>query len=88
MRIIYAKFKGYIGFNAVMGLDELEIDFSKAKHSICLIVGMNGSGKSTLLSALNIFPDNNSVYMKNKDVKKSHESIQRMNDLYYNEMIE
>ena len=70
MRIIYANFKGYIGFNAVMGLDELEIDFSKAKHQICLIVGMNGVGKSTLLSALNIFPDNSSCFMKNKDGSK------------------
>lgn len=70
MRIVYAKFKGYVGFNAVMGLEELEIDLSRSTHQICLIVGMNGVGKSTLLSALNIFPDNNNVYMKNRDGSK------------------
>ena len=86
MRIIYAKFKGYIGFNAIMGLDELEIDFSKSRHSICLIVGMNGSGKSTLLSALNIFPDNNTVYMKNKDGSKLIRLVDG-NNLYEVEII-
>ena len=79
MKIIYAKFKGYVGFNAVMGLDELEIDFSNAKHPICLIVGMNGSGKSTLLSALNIFPDNSSSYTKNKDAYKILRLIDNQN---------
>ena len=60
MRIVHAYFKGYIGFYNGMGLDKLEIDLSKCKHNIVLIVGKNGCGKSTLESALNIFPDNNS----------------------------
>lgn len=70
MRIIYAKFSGYIGFYAKMGLEELEIDFSRSKSNIILIVGMNGSGKSTLLNALNIFPDPSSSFMNDRDAKK------------------
>ena len=62
MRIVHAYFKGYIGFYNGMGLDKLEIDLSKCKHNIVLIVGKNGCGKSTLESALNIFPDNNSCF--------------------------
>ncbi len=81
MKFISAKFTGYVGFNAVMGLDELEIDFSKSKHKICLIVGMNGSGKSTLLTALNIFPDPSSYYMKNKNASKLLRLIDN-NNLY------
>lgn len=82
MKILYAKFEGYIGFNAEMGLDVLEIDFTKCKYNICLIVGMNGSGKSTLIEALSIFPDGSSSFMTNKDGAKHLRLVDRANNLY------
>lgn len=70
MKIVYASFKGYIGFYAKMGLEKLEIDFSKSRSNIILIVGMNGSGKSTLLNALNVFPDPGDCFMPDRDGEK------------------
>ena len=70
MRIVDAYFKGYAGFYHGMGLEELHIDLSKCKYNIVLIVGKNGCGKSTLESALNIFPDNNSMFRTHKDGEK------------------
>lgn len=63
MRIVYAKFVGFIGFYNGLGLSELEIDFSKSKNHITVISGPNGCGKSTLLNALNLLPDNSSSFV-------------------------
>lgn len=82
MRITYAKFKGYVGFHAEMGLKELEIDFTRSKHNICLIVGKNGSGKSTLMNALTIFPDKSEMYMKNVDAEKILRLIDNAGNVY------
>ena len=81
MKIIYAKFRGYAGFYHGMGLETLEIDFSKSKYNIVLIVGKNGCGKSTLLSALNIFPDNNSCFRNNVEGEKLLRILDK-NDVY------
>lgn len=70
MRYIYACFKGYIGFYNGLGLDKVEIDFSKCKNNIVLISGKNGSGKSTLINSLNPFPDPSSSFTPNKDAEK------------------
>lgn len=70
MRYIRAIFKGYIGFYNGMGLEIVDIDFSKCVHNIVLILGGNGSGKSTLLNSLNIFPDSSSSFIPNKDAEK------------------
>ena len=63
MKFLYANFKNYIGFYNGLGLNEVEIDFSKCKHSMILITGKNGSGKSTLIKALNLLPDSTSDYI-------------------------
>ena len=52
MKYLYASFTGYAGFYHGMGLDTLEIDFSKCTSNITLITGRNASGKTTLLNAL------------------------------------
>jgi DNA repair exonuclease SbcCD ATPase subunit len=70
MKYIRARFKGYIGFYNGMGLEIVDIDFSKCVHNIVLILGGNGSGKSTLLNSLNIFPDSSSSFIPNKDAEK------------------
>ena len=50
-------FRNWIGFWHGMDTDTLEIDFTKRKHRICLIVGTNGSGKTALEEGLTLFPN-------------------------------
>lgn len=70
MRYLYACFKNYIGFYNGMGLDKVEIDFTKCKNNIVLISGANGTGKSTLMESLSIIPDPNSSYIPERDGEK------------------
>ena len=70
MRYLYACFKNYIGFYNGMGLDKVEIDFTKCKNNIVLISGANGTGKSTLMESLSIIPDSNSSYIPERDGEK------------------
>lgn len=70
MRYTYACFKGYIGFYNGLGMDKVEIDFTKCKSNIILITGINGCGKSTLMNALNPFPDSSSSFTPGKDGEK------------------
>lgn len=70
MRYLYACFKGYIGFYNGLGLDKVEIDFSKCKYDIILIHGINGCGKSTLMNSLNPFPDPSSSFVPERDAEK------------------
>lgn len=70
MRITYLKLVGYIGIYNGLGLNEIEIDFSKSKFKKVVIRGANGSGKSTLIKALNIMPDNNSSLIPTMECRK------------------
>ena len=70
MRYVYARFMNYIGFYNGLGLNKVEIDFSKSMHHIVLISGMNGCGKSTLMNSLNPFPDSSTSYIPNQDGEK------------------
>ena len=38
-------------------LDEIELDFSKTKKKVILLLGSNGSGKSTIISSLHPFSE-------------------------------
>ena len=58
--------KGYKGFMAKLGLNELYIDFRKCTHKIVSIQGGNGCGKSTLIDILHPFCDNNSFLIENE----------------------
>lgn len=82
MKFIFAKFVGYIGFYNGLGLDKVEIDFSRSTHNIILISGINGCGKSTLMNALNIFPDSSSDFVPNKDAIKELSLIDREGNRY------
>jgi DNA repair exonuclease SbcCD ATPase subunit len=77
MRFLKAKFKNFVGFLTGLGLNEVEIDFEKQQHRMCLIIGRNGSGKSSLMEALTLFPDiyssvreANGFIVKDKDGKR------------------
>ena len=67
MKYLRAKFENYIGFYNGMGLNVVDIDFTKCKNKIVLIIGMNGCGKSTFMSHLNVFPDGSNDFIPQKD---------------------
>lgn len=70
MKFLNIKLTGYIGIYNGMGLLEIEIDLSKAKHKLLIIKGANGSGKSTIEKALNPLPDPNSYFIPGVAAKK------------------
>ena len=70
MKYTYACFIGYAGFFHGLGLNKVEIDFTKCVSNIVLIVGKNASGKTTLMNALNLFPDGSSAFLPNMDAEK------------------
>lgn len=70
MKFLNIKLTGYIGIYQGMKLNEIEIDFTKAKHRLIIIKGANGSGKSTLQAAINPLPDPNSFFVTGVSAKK------------------
>ena len=52
MRFMYLKLTNYIGIYNGMGLYDIEIDFSRSMHKVCVIKGTNGSGKSSVIDAI------------------------------------
>lgn len=58
--------ENYAGLYTAMGCHKIEIDFSKRKNHICLLVAPNGGGKTTILSALTPFAS-----LGNLDVRDS-----------------
>jgi energy-coupling factor transporter ATP-binding protein EcfA2/DNA-binding ferritin-like protein len=53
-----------------MGLERLDIDFSKCTHTVVVIKGDNGTGKSTIDKALGPLNDNNIEYIPGKSASK------------------
>jgi len=50
------KLVNFVGVKLGMDLDEIEIDRSKSKNNIILLIGENGSGKSSLMMEMTPFP--------------------------------
>ena len=57
MKLARLILKNYIGIYNGMGLNKIDIDFSKCKNRILVIKGDNGTGKSTLYNAMNPLND-------------------------------
>ena len=70
MRFLYAKLSGYVGIYNGLGLENIEIDFTRCQNKICVVIGPNGCGKSTLLNALNILPDGNENFVPSLPASK------------------
>ena len=81
MKFLNIKLTGYIGIYNGMGLNEIEIDLSKARHKLLIIKGANGSGKSTIEKSLNPLPDPNSYFIPGVSAKK--ELILQDKDIIY-----
>ena len=70
MYLLYLRLENFIGIYNGLGLDCIEIDFSRCKHHKIVIKGDNGTGKSTLNKALTPLPDNSIEIIPNKLGKK------------------
>lgn len=77
------KLVNYGGIYNGLGLNEIEIDFTKCQHRIILIKGDNGSGKSTIEGALKPLPDDNTSFIPNKDAMKEIEYIDEITGTVY-----
>ncbi len=55
MRILKLKLRGAIGIKKGLGLDEVEIDFTKFGPGLIALTGKNGSGKTSILEQLHPF---------------------------------
>jgi len=59
MRITYGRFTNFSGIYAGLGITDLELDFTKSKNIIIMLLGGNGVGKTTIMSLLHPFRDTN-----------------------------
>ena len=81
MRFGRIKLVNYIGIYNGLGLNEIDIDFTKCKHNKVIIKGRNGSGKSTLLTSLSPIPDKNNMFIPGLPASKYIEILD--NDILY-----
>lgn len=75
MKITYIRLKNFAAVHTGMHQKEIEIDMSRCKNNIVLIVGPNGSGKTALLSTLHPFayPDNGDQRSNSTMILKDHD---------------
>lgn len=81
MKCRWIKLTNYVGIKGGMDLDEIEVDFSKSKNKLVVILGDNGSGKSSFFNAFHMLPDSYSDLVPCKPAKK--EGIWEDNDTFY-----
>lgn len=77
------KLVNYGGIYNGLGLNEIEIDFTRCQHRIILIKGDNGSGKSTIEGALKPLPDDNTSFIVGKDAMKEIEYFDEITNTVY-----
>ena len=70
MRIIYLKLVNYASIYTAMRRKKIEIDLSKSKNRIVLLIGDNGTGKTSIMSALQPF-----AYPGNVDIRNTEDLI-------------
>jgi predicted ATP-binding protein involved in virulence len=73
----------YGGIYNGMGLNEIEIDFSKCRNRIILIKGDNGTGKSTIMKALKPLPDDNTDFIPGVIATKEIEYFDEKTGIIY-----
>lgn len=70
MRLLRLRLENYIGIYNGMGLNHIEIDFSKCIHKVLIIKGDNGTGKSTIFKALTPLADSSINFIPDKTAIK------------------
>lgn len=87
MRLKLVRLVNYAGIMNGMGLNQIEIDFTRGNHRMIVIKGDNGSGKSTLFKALTPLPDETSCFIPGLAASKIIEYIDEYNTVYHMEFI-
>ena len=82
MKLLHVRIRGLLGVYSGSHVKDINIDFTKCKNKITLIIGGNGSGKSTLLSVLHPLPDSQSYYIPKEEGIKELSYIH--NGIIYN----
>lgn len=89
MKILYLKLKNFATIYTAMNRKEIEIDFTKCKNKVILLVGANGSGKTSILSSLHPYAYVGSLDIRNntgliRDGEDGYKEIhyQKDNDVY------
>lgn len=70
MRLLRLRLENYIGIYNGMGLNHIEIDFSRCIHKVLIIKGDNGTGKSTIFKALTPLADSSINFIPDKTAIK------------------
>lgn len=70
MKILYLKLENFATIYSGMGRKSIEIDFTKSKNKIVLLIGDNGTGKTAILSELHPF-----AYSGSMDVRSGSSVI-------------
>lgn len=70
MKITYLKLKNFSTIESGMNKKTIEIDFTKCRNNIILLVGGNGTGKTSLFSSLHPF-----AYPGNMDIRSNSSMI-------------
>jgi len=70
MRLLRLRLENYIGIYNGMGLNHIEIDFSKCIHKVLIIKGDNGTGKTTIFKALTPLADSSINFIPDKTAIK------------------
>ena len=65
MKLLRLKLKNFISVYVTMNRKEIDIDFTRCKNNIILLVGANGSGKTSLLSNMQPFPSLGTLDLRN-----------------------
>ena len=94
IRIDRIRLENFALIKSGMGLDEIDIDFTKSKYTVSLIIGNNGTGKTALLSNLHPFPylgalearEDTDIIIPGSDGRKEI-WYSKGNDIYYIEHI-
>lgn len=70
MRLLRLRLVNYIGIYHGMGLNTIDIDFSKCKNKLLVIKGDNGTGKSTMYKAMHPLNDNTIEFIPKMEASK------------------
>lgn len=77
MKILYLKLENFATIYSGMKRKSIEIDFTKSKNKITLLIGDNGTGKTAILSELHPF-----AYSGSMDVRSGTSIIRKGKDGY------
>lgn len=87
MRITYLCLKNFASIFTSMKKKKLEIDISKSKNKVIILVGKNGSGKTSILSNLHPFANPGNMDVRNNEdlILDGHEGYKEIHYIHYDD---